>query len=57
MTKGIKSYEKIMLLTMLICMLVFTSVIPVSAESIGTIELSDIEAEQEDVSLEEALQD
>lgn len=46
-----------MLLTMSICMLVFSSIIPVSAKDTNTIKPSNIVAEREDVSLEEALQD
>ncbi|MDE7059258.1 MAG: hypothetical protein K2P03_11275 [Lachnospiraceae bacterium] len=49
--------KKNMLLMMSVCMLVFTSIIPVSAKDINTIKPSNIEAEREDVSLEEALQD
>ncbi len=49
--------KKNMLLTMSICMLVFSSIIPVSAKDTNTIKPSNIVAEREDVSLEEALQD
>ena len=49
--------KKNMFLTMSICMLVFSSIIPVSAKDTNTIKPSNIVAEREDVSLEEALQD
>ncbi len=42
---------------MSICMLVLSSIIPVSADGNSSIKSSDIQAEREDVPLEEALQD